>query len=260
LAGASLSFQWGKKPVDLGMLLDEIDAWAKKHKQLFLLALDEIQLVRGDKYLPRLLARVADTNRNTVTIITGSEIGLLYDFLGFDKPESPLFGRHFVEIKMSNFSPDQAKEFLKAGFKQINMECSDELANYAVEKLDGIAGWLTLFGLKSRDSKMCSKQVVDETLDTGGKLSRSEALRIVKFSRRYGVILDFLAEKQEASWSLIKMELDVSEGRKLTNSTVSDLLNRLIKTSLVLKEDGEYRIADPLLIHGLKKEPFEKTT
>jgi hypothetical protein len=256
VAGASVSFDWGKKALDLGTLLDEIDGWAKKNNQTFLLALDEIQFVRGDKYLPRLLARVADTNRNTITVITGSEIGLLYDFLGFDNPESPLYGRHFVEIKMSSFTPEQAKEFLKDGFKQINLECSDDLANYAVKQLDGIAGWLTLFGLKSRDAKMCSNQVVDETLDTGGKLSRSEALRIVKHSRRYGLILNFLAQNEEASWSKIKHELELNEIRKLPNPTVTDLLNRLIKTSLVSKEEGKYRLADPLLVHGLKKEPF----
>jgi uncharacterized protein len=256
LAGTSLTFEWGKKGIDLAVLLDEIDSWAKKHKEIFLLAFDEIQLIRGDRYLPRLLARIADTNRNIVTIITGSEVGLLYDFLGFDDPESPLYGRHYVEIKMSNFTPEQSKSFLMTGFKQVDIECSDEIVNYAVQKLDGIVGWLTLLGVKSRESNTCSKFMVDEVLDTGGKLARSEALRIVRFSRRYGVILNFLANAGENKWSKIKSAVELDENRKLTNASITDLLNRLVKTSLIVKENGSYRIADPLLTHGVIKEPL----
>jgi hypothetical protein len=183
-------------------------------------------------------------------------VGLLYDFLGFDDPESPLYGRHYVEIKMSNFTPDQSKKFLEAGFKQVNIECSDEIVNYAVQKLDGIVGWLTLFGVKSRESNICTKYMVDEVLDTGGKLSRSEALRIAKFSRRYGVILNFLANTGETTWAKIKSAVELNENRKLTNASVTNLLNMLVKTSLIVKENGFYRIADPLLTHGVIKEPL----
>ena len=256
LAGASITFGWDKKGIDLAALLDEIDAWAKKNNQLFLLAFDEIQLVRGDKYLPRLLARIADTNRNTVIVITGSEVGLLYDFLGFDNPESPLFGRHFVEISMSSFTSEQSKEFLKLGFKQVDIKCPDEVIEYAIEKLDGVAGWLTLFGLKSQESKTCTKEVVDETLDVGGRLARSEALKIAKFSHRYGLILDFLAQNGEKPWSAIKDVLDANEGRKVTNTAVTELLNRLIKTNVLMKVNGNYRISDPILTHGLQREPL----
>lgn len=257
-AGTSITFGWGEKGVDLAELFEKIDSWAKKHDEHFLFAVDEVQLIRGDKAIPRLFARIADVNQNITIILTGSEIGLLYDFLGFDNPESPLYGRHYVEIRMRNFTPEEAKTFLKSGFKQINISCSDETINYAIQKLDGVIGWLTLFGARSRDINKCVRQTVDDVLDEGGKLARSEALKIVKFSLRYGVILNFLAKTGKANWSKIKTALEVHEKRSMPSSSFTELLSRLIKTSLVKKEDGEYSVADPLLAHGIMKDPFKE--
>jgi AAA+ ATPase superfamily predicted ATPase len=257
-AGTSATFDWGEKGVDLTELFDKIDTWAKKHNERFLIALDEVQLVRGDKAIPRLFARIADINRNIIIIVTGSEIGLLYDFLGFDAPESSLYGRHYVEIKMRNFTPEEASIFLKTGFKQVNIPCTEEIIEYAIRKLDGVAGWLTLFGAKSRDINKCTKQTVNDVLDEGGKLARTEALKIVKFSPRYGVILNYLANTGKASWGKIKIALEVHEKRSLPSSSFTELLSRLVKTSLIEKEDSEYCIADPLLAHGIQKEPFKE--
>jgi AAA+ ATPase superfamily predicted ATPase len=258
LVGGSITFDWGEKGVDLATLFDKIDSWAKNNKQRFLIAFDEIQLIRGDKSIPRLFARIADVNQNIVIIMTGSEIGLLYDFLQFDNPESPLYGRHYVEIKMHNFNPEETKTFLKKGFKQINIACPSEVTEYAAEKLDGVVGWLTLFGAKCRDTRKCNKQTVNDVLDEGGKLARTEALKIVKFSPRYGIILNLLSTVKKASWTKIKTGIELHEKRSLQSSTFTDLLNKLVKTSLIEKENGEYRIADPLLSHGIAKEPFKE--
>ena len=258
LAGTTITFQWGKGGVDLVELFDKIDAWAKKHNEHFLFAVDEVQLVRGDKMLPRLFARIADSNRNITVILTGSEIGLLYDFLGFDNPESPLYGRHYAEIRMRNFSPEEAKTFFKEGFKQIKISCSDDTLEYAVQKLDGVVGWLTLFGARSRDKGKCIKQTVDDVLDEGGRLAKAEALKIVKFSSRYGVILNFLAKTGKAGWADVKTALEIREKRSLPSSSFTELLNRLVKASLMEKVDSEYRIADPILAYGILREPFNE--
>jgi AAA+ ATPase superfamily predicted ATPase len=257
LMGNSVTFDWSKQGINLTELLDHIDSWTKNHNQRFLLAFDEIQLIRGDKNIPRLIARTADKNQNIVTILTGSEMGLLYDFLGFDSPESPLYGRHHVEIKMRNFNPQETKTFLNEGFKQINTPCPNNIIEYATEKLDGVAGWLTLFGARCRDAKKCSKQIVEDVLDEGGKLARAEAQKIVKFSPRYGVILNYLSTTKKASWTKIKTAIEIHEKRPLQSSTFTNLLNRLSKTSLVEKENSTYHIADPLLSYGVEKEPFK---
>jgi hypothetical protein len=258
LAGTTITFQWGKGGVDLIELFDKIDTWAKKHNEHFLFAVDEVQLVRGDKALPRLFARIADSNRNITLILTGSEIGLLYDFLGFDNPESPLYGRHYAEIRMPNFGPEEAKAFLKDGFKQISVPSSEGTIEYAVQRLDGVVGWLTLFGARSRDKGNCTKQTVDDVVDEGGKLARAEALKIVKFSPRYGVILNFLAKTGGGGWSEIKTALEIHEKRALPNSSFTELLNRLIKTSLFERANSKYRIVDPILAYGILRGPFKE--
>jgi predicted transcriptional regulator len=49
--------------------------------------------------------------------------------------------------------------------------------------------------------------------------------------------------------------MEAHENRSLTNSTVSDILNKLVKASLIEKND-EYSISDPLLKHGLLENPL----
>lgn len=258
IAGSSITFRWDREGVDLVELFDKIDSWAKSRNKFFPIVFDEAQLIRGNKDILKLFARIADANRNIIMILTGSEIGLLYDFLGLDNPKSPLYGRHCVEIKMRNLTKKEAKAFLYAGFKQIDVQCSSETIEYAIKKLNGVVGWLTLFGAKCRDKGKCTKEIVDEVLDEGGKLARAEALKIVKYSTRYGVILNFLSKVEKANWTEMKTALEIHEKRSLPSSTFTDLLNRLVKTSLIEKENSKYRIADPLLAHGIKKEPFQE--
>ena len=61
IMGNELTFGWGKTGVDLPELFGGIDAWASKESKHFLMAFDEIQIVRGDKWIPRLFAHIADS-------------------------------------------------------------------------------------------------------------------------------------------------------------------------------------------------------
>jgi DNA-binding IclR family transcriptional regulator len=81
---------------------------------------------------------------------------------------------------------------------------------------------------------------------------------MVKFSLRYGVILNFLARAGKAGWTSIKAVLEAHEKRHLPNSTFTELLSRLVQTSFVEKENSEYRIADLLLANRLLKDPFKE--
>jgi len=254
--GSELSFQWGKAGVDIAELFAEIDGWAKKRQEKFVIAFDEIQVIRGNRWMLRFLAHVVDVYHNLVVVVTGSEVGVLLDFLGFDQPDSPLYGRHFFQVQMKNFSASLAKEFLAKGFRQINLKPDSELLDYAIERLDGVPGWLTLLGVKSQDRNMCSRELVDEVASDAGKLARQEAMKIVAHSRRYGVILNFLAKVQEASWSQIKSRIETREARSTTNHTVSALIKNLVKLGIILEVDHKYTIADSLLVEGIKEEPL----
>jgi len=169
--GSSISLDWSKEGVDLSSLFDRLNSWAKEKNTKFLLAFDEIQLIRGDKGIIRLFAHIIDYNQKICIIVTGSEIGLLFDFLGIDDPESPLYGRHFTEIRMNNFNETQSRDFLTTGFKQIGIDPPEEVIEYAVSRLNGTVGWLTLFGARCRDEREATKTLVDEAVSEGGRLA-----------------------------------------------------------------------------------------
>ena len=253
--GNTVSFDWGREGIDLVTLFDRIDIWSEEKRLKFLLAFDEVQLIRGDKNLIRLFAHIIDYNQNMCLIFTGSEIGLLFDFLGFEDPDSPLYGRHYTEIVMHNFDESESREFLKTGFDQIKIELNEDVLGYSIEQLNGTVGWLTIFGARCRERGEASKEEVDIVVSEGGKLARSEAEKVAKYSKRYSVVLNYLATVKDASWSQIKSALEAHESRSVTNSAVSDILNRLVKLSLLEKNDG-YSISDPLLVYGLKENPL----
>jgi AAA+ ATPase superfamily predicted ATPase len=178
----------------------------------------------------------------------------MFDFLGFEDAGSPLYGRHFVQIQMGNFSASEAEDFLVKGFQQIDLATPSEVIQFAVQNLDGVAGWLTLFGTRCRDKRSCSKEMVDEVVSEAGRLAREETLKLTMVSRRYGVILNFLASAGSASWGQIKGAIEAKERHSVTNAAVSNLLSTLKKAGLVEKADGKYTIVDVLLAKGVKEE------
>jgi AAA+ ATPase superfamily predicted ATPase len=256
ILGGELGFEWSKRGLDPVELFAEIDNWAARRKKRFLVAFDEIQVIRGDKWIVRFIAHVTDMYQNIIVVITGSEVGVLFDFLGFDLPNSPLYGRHYVQIQMKNFSDDMAEEFLSAGFQQIGMKPSPEVLEYAVQELDGVPGWLTLFGVRCRDRNSCSKDIVKEVASEAGKLMREEIMKMVAYSRRYGMILNFLSRMGEATWSQIKYAVEAKEARSITNHTISTLIKNLIKMGVIVERNGKYEIADSILRRGLMEDPL----
>lgn len=251
--GNELSFEWSKNGVDLAGLFAEINGWAAKKGKKFVVAFDEIQVIRGDKWMLSFLAYVFDSYHEVVTVVTGSEVGVLFDFLGFEQASSALYGRHFIQVPMNPFSADRANEFLLEGFKQIKLKSPSEVLVYAVKKLGGVPGWLTLFGVRCRDRNTCSIQLVDEVASEAGKLAREEAVKIAALSHRYGVILNFLAKTGEATWSEIKSVIEMKEARTITNYAVSSLLKNLVNMGIILDKESKYAIADPLLKEGVRE-------
>ncbi len=56
-------------------------------------------------------------------MVSGSQVGVLRDFLGVDDPHGALYGRFLHEVRLRRLSREEA-----------------------VERFDGIIGWLTYFG------------------------------------------------------------------------------------------------------------------
>ena len=83
---------------------------------------------------------------------------------------------------------------------------------------------------------------------------REEAVKLTQMSKRYGVVLNFLAGVGTASWSQIKSVVQAKEGHLLTNAATSKVLNTLVKSGFIQKSHDKYSVADPLMVKGIKEE------
>ncbi|HDJ89153.1 MAG TPA: ATP-binding protein, partial [Thermoprotei archaeon] len=173
------------------------------------LAFDEAQeLRRIMRYrFTRILAYIYDFFENISILLTGSQIGLLYNFLRINDPESPLYGRAYDKIYLKNFTPRMSREFLIQGYKQYGIDPPEELIEYAVSKLDGVVGWLTLLGYRSVRDKIFNKKIVDEVLDIASRIAFNEFKHFLALRwqarDRYISIMRNLAIR-ELTWSQLK--------------------------------------------------------
>jgi AAA+ ATPase superfamily predicted ATPase len=256
ISDRGLSLAWGgKEPVDLAELFDEMNSWAVKEKKHVTIAFDEAQELRKVAGVDsrKLLAHLYDYCRNITIILTGSEVGLLYDFLGEEKEETPLFGRHIVRVSLEPLPPERARDFLTRGFKQAKIKVSDpSILDSATERLDGIIGWLNLFGVASVEKSKPSDESIEYVARIGKSISRKEFNNFLKDKEvarsRYEEIMRFLASNPLSTWSLIKRSIETAEGRKISDTRFADLLSKLVDSSFVIKyPEATYRVADPLL-------------
>lgn len=82
------------------------------------IGLDEVQeLSRVSGQFLRILGNVFMSNPRVSFIFTGSYIGLVKTLLK-PNPESPLYGRPPVEVKLRPFNDELSREFLRRGFKE----------------------------------------------------------------------------------------------------------------------------------------------
>jgi len=226
-------------------------------------AFDEVQAIRGalGRKFAEVLAHLYD-HSDLKVILSGSEVGLLYDFLGVENPKAPLYGRYFHEVRLRRFNDFESTDFLKRGFEQAKLEVSGEVLEYAVERLDGIVGWLVNFGWKCVQTGEATIKMVNEVLEEAGKLTLGEfnsfLEKHVPADRRLAEVMKAIANGN-TRWSEIKRALEKSEKREIADANLSRYLNTLLKATYIEKVvDGRniyYKITDPILEHTLKEHP-----
>lgn len=232
-AGFSVEIKWkGSDSISLVGLLSEIN----RRTNNFILALDEVQATKPpvSAQLRNLLAYGYDNFENINFIVAGSEIGLLRDFLGVERPDSPLYGRHIYEIHVERLAREEAKEFLMRGFKEEGLNPPVNIIEEALNYFDGIIGWLAFFGRKyadgMRDLKDLKEIAINLALDELKKLSIRERL-----------VLKAIASNSN-SWSEVRRYIEEKEGITLPKATLSRLIEKMEKLSIV----KDYRFLDPI--------------
>ncbi len=246
--GFGVSLSWKEAKTDLTALFRELE------KYNVVLAFDEVQYLRGPvgNEFAGLMAHLYDYSELRM-VMTGSEVGLLHDYLGVDDPSAPLYGRYFHEVNLSRFTPEQSRDFLLKGFEQMGIKPPERLIGEAVERLDGIVGWLVLFGRKAVE-KGPSEELIDQVFGEAKALAMEEFENFLEkrtaARKRYIEIMRAVAGGKR-TWEEIKEHLERKEGKTISDSVLARLLKALVDSSFLEKvREGKnvyYRIPDPIL-------------
>lgn len=213
---------------------------------------DEAQRLRYLKTdMAGLLAYLYDHTKLRI-VVTGSEVGVLERFLGVGDPHAPLYGRPQATITLRPLPREKAVEFLTVGFEQAGKRVERDLVEKAADTFGGVIGWLTYFGHENVRRGATAEAVLEEASKLA--LSELEAFLDTRGAakRRYLEALRTMATLGEASWSNIKARMDALLGG-VPERRLADILKNLVEHGFAAKTDGEYRVADPILQHALKK-------
>jgi len=215
-------------------------------KQLYVF-IDEAQ--RMDPLaLADLLSYFYDQFPQITFILSGSEVGLLEEIIGSEKTNHPLHGRNIVRINMVRMDPGRSVEFLRKGFRQIKIEVSEEDLADAIKELDGLIGWLTLYGY--RKGVMKSKDAMKETIEIASKVAASELSSFLRNRKSKRIYLSILRHATGISWSELKARVEKDIGKTLNPNLLSFTVNELMKYSFLEKYGDGYHLPDPLLLRA----------
>ena len=247
------AIEMNPKEVILSDLFEKFNEVAKAEDNCLVVCFDEAQYFRfygsrGGNDLLAFLSYIYDHLTNVRVIVTGSEVGVLHDFLKLKDYDSPLYGRAVQQIAIKPFNFEQSVEFLQTGFREIREEIDFDVSEI-VEKIDGIPGYLTLFGVKyleTRNKEMALKEVY--SLMEGP--FKKEMNELEKRSSRYTIILKLVAQGIN-TWTMLKNHF-LAKGDMISDSRLFELLTTLEKMSLIEKTQSGYRILDPVFERILK--------
>jgi len=240
IAGVEVEIRWrGRDSISLLGLLQELDRKGERIVVVF----DEVQVVRPPiaTEIRNAIAYAYDHLRNVTVILSGSEIGLLRDFVGIENPESPLFGRYALELRVERFPRDLSIEFLERGFRELGVSVSRDVIERGVELFDGIVGWLVFFGRAYVDGVRDLSRVMDLAVN----LALEE---LDKLGRREKLVLKAIASGAR-SWSEVRRFVEEREGVSIPKSTLTRIIRKLERLSIV----ENYRFLDPVYREAAKR-------
>jgi len=251
-----VSLSWGpsaKEAVDIPQMFESLGRLAEKRKKKFVIAFDEAQEFRklAGYDLTMILAHIYDYVPGIQIVVTGSQIGLLRDFLGDENSKAPLYGRFRVNIELPHLDEGRSGEFLGLGFSQLKMKPNQKIIDKILRELDGVIGWLTFVGARASRHGKIEERTLEEIFTEGARLAASELQSFFVgrevARKRYVVILGELS-KSPRRWSELKSAVEIKEGKRLSNQILSGLLDKLVKAGFVKTDGrGSYLIIDSLL-------------
>ncbi len=253
-----MGFDWRKREPSITSILEKFDNYARDQNTYFLVVIDEAQelrFLRGHNRMDfrQIMAYSYDNLRNVKFILSGSEIGLLYEFLEFDNYASPLYGRVRDELVLNRFSKEESIRFLEVGFNEAGIRPPRVTIEEVVGALDGIPGWLAFYGYNVVQARRFD--ILDKVLEEAIQVAFGELEKIVRSGKLYGHILRAVAMGHR-NWSAIKRVVEAWVGTYIYNKTLYYGLNRLIALGVLMKENERYDFTDPIYREASKKLAF----
>ncbi len=238
VVGLEIELKWrGRNAASLATIIDALNRGGRT-----IIAFDEAQKLRGPRAQEVLeaIAHAYDYDENITIILTGSEIGLLLEFVGIDNPKSPLYGRYAEVISVERFTKEQSIRFLKRGFEEAGIRAREEQLEEVVNVFDGIPGWLTFYGNLSVSKG--APAPTHEARELAVKIALNELRNLIKArSRRYAYALKAIA-KGAKTWARVKEALEEAEGTTISSSVLHNVLTTLEKLSII----RNYEFLDPI--------------
>ncbi len=235
-------------------LLKGINEWCKNRGLFFVIALDEAQYLRygGRVRYDGIIAWSVDNLSNIAYVLTGSEVGMLRDFLRYDDVNAPLYGRFRDEIYLDRFGKKDSVGFLSTGFRESSVDATEAEIDEAVENIGGIVGWLAYYGYYRCAIGLGHEKALAKVFEEGSKILADELERLVARSRRrYIHVLKAIANGVDR-WGEIKSYVS-AKGERVSDTILSSLLRNLVKLGLVEKQGETYSIPDPIELRMIKK-------
>jgi AAA+ ATPase superfamily predicted ATPase len=192
------------------------------------------------------LANIFNTHPNVVFILTGSMFGLMKTLLE-PRSTSPMYGRSPVKLYLQPFPKEKSSEFLKKGFQESHEATTEKQVEEAVEKLDGILGWLTLYGNDVAIRKLPHKRAMEETVSEGMKITKDELEHFLQGRDRTTYLAALKVAATSARWREIKAGIETRRNSVANDATVQNALENLKAAMLINEEEGVYTVKDPML-------------
>ncbi len=223
----------------------------RKRSKVFI-AFDEAQILRfygrDGKDLLNLMAHKYDNLEHIIFVLTGSEVGVLHDFLDLENADSPFFGRYVHEVFLERFQRSEAIKFLIEGFNRVGIELRIEKIERAVDLLDGITGYLSMYGYITYTTRDW-ENALQETEKSLVKMVKKELDSLKLKSENYISVLEAIGFGTE-TFSQIRNFVQIRFSL-ITDQTSSNNLNALQKMGFieVAYKDGRkiYNISDPMI-------------
>ena len=194
--------------------------------------------------IAKALSYLYDRFPNVQIIISGSEIRLIDEVLGITNSSHPLYGRRVEIIELKRLDKEKSLEFLRLGFKQVSKRVPSSELEEVVERLDGLIGWLTLYGYERAIAN--SEHPLEKVEYIAMGIVEAELKRLLGNKRNKALYISILRYANNRKWKeLLSVVRD--EIGKVNNASFSRALKELVRYSFIEKINDRYVVADPII-------------